>query len=339
MERNLASIQRIAEVQDIPKADNLQHYRINGWWVVDRKDQHKVGDLVIYLEIDSWVPTELAPFLSKGKEPRIYNEVAGERLRTIKLRGAISQGLLLPLPCQAWPFTPRDEDEGRDLTESLNIQKWEKPIPAGLAGMMKGNFPHFFPKTDQTRVQNLSSNKLAEWRTKYEFQVTEKLDGSSMSIYFHEGEWGVTSRNVDLKLDQEGNSFVNMFNRLQPNLKALQAELGIDTPFALQGELIGPSIQGNPYKLTQNEFFVYDLYLISENKYTSPDSVELVCTNSGINHVPVVEYFATLPEDFLAQAEGISILCQTKREGIVYKSYGHDVSFKAISNSWLLKNE
>lgn len=95
MTRKLASIQRIEEIKDIENADAIQAYRVLGWWVVDRKGQHKVGDLVIYLEIDSWVPYELAPFLSKGQEPREYNGVKGERLRTIKLRGTTSQGLLL----------------------------------------------------------------------------------------------------------------------------------------------------------------------------------------------------------------------------------------------------
>ena len=83
IKRKLASIQRIEEVRDIENADAIQAYRVLGWWVVDKKDTHKVGDLVVYLSLDSWVPHELAPFLSKNAVPREYGGVKGERLRTI----------------------------------------------------------------------------------------------------------------------------------------------------------------------------------------------------------------------------------------------------------------
>lgn len=96
-ERKLASIRRIADIQPIEGADAIVVATVDGWKVVVKKDEFKAGDLALYLEIDSWVPHELAPFLSKGQEPREYNGVKGERLRTIKLRGTTSQGLLLKL--------------------------------------------------------------------------------------------------------------------------------------------------------------------------------------------------------------------------------------------------
>jgi RNA ligase (TIGR02306 family) len=178
IKRKLASIQRIVAVDDIPGADAIQVYTVLGWKVVDKKGAHRVGDLVVYLSIDSWVPHELAPFLSKGQEPREYNGVKGERLRTIKLRGQISQGLLLKdvsLDICKYPLMVRlDEsvskyfyindkkekipyfvEEGYDLTEILGIQKWEAPIPAQLQGQAAGMFPTgLIPKTDQERIQN-----------------------------------------------------------------------------------------------------------------------------------------------------------------------------------------
>ena len=96
-ERKLAKIVKIDDVMPIQGADKIAHYKVGGWYVVDKKDQYNIGGLAVYCEIDSWIPTELAPFLSKGKEPREYNGVKGERLKTIKLRGALSQGLLLPV--------------------------------------------------------------------------------------------------------------------------------------------------------------------------------------------------------------------------------------------------
>jgi RNA ligase (TIGR02306 family) len=98
MTRKLASVQEITYIKPIPDADAIECAIVNGGWpVVVKKGEYNVGDLAIYLEIDSWVPYELAPFLSKGKEPREYNGVKGERLKTVKLCGALSQGLLLKL--------------------------------------------------------------------------------------------------------------------------------------------------------------------------------------------------------------------------------------------------
>lgn len=95
--RKLASIRRIAEIVPIEGADAIEAVRVGGWWVVTKKDEFKVDDLCVYFELDSWVPTELAPFLSKGREPREYEGIRGERLRTVKLMKTTSQGLVLPL--------------------------------------------------------------------------------------------------------------------------------------------------------------------------------------------------------------------------------------------------
>lgn len=161
MERKLATIRRIAEIKDIPGADLIQAYRVDGWWVVDSKGKYQIGTDVVYCEVDSWIPHELAPFLSKGKEPREYNGVKGERLRTVKLKGQLSQGLLLPINAiffQPGPVYTYWKNE--DVTEILNIQKWERPIPAQLRGLIKGNFPSYFRKTDQERC--LSDNTIID---------------------------------------------------------------------------------------------------------------------------------------------------------------------------------
>ena len=162
--RKLASIQKIEEIKSIEGADAIEAFRVLGWWVVDRKGAHKVGDLVIYLEIDSWVPAELAPFLSKGQEPRVYNGIKGERLRTIKLRGQVSQGLLLSIGSENLRKVLIDNNSdllfefaevNLNLTEALGIQKWEAPISPQLAGQAAGSFPtSLIPKTDQERIQN-----------------------------------------------------------------------------------------------------------------------------------------------------------------------------------------
>ncbi len=159
-ERELATVRMIDAIEAIDGADAIEVAIVGGWAVVVKKGEFAAGDLAVYLEIDSWVPTELAPFLSKGQDPREYNGVKGERLRTIKLRGQISQGLLLPM--LMLDETTRGGDavnfceEGSNVTEVLGIQKWEAPANAQLAGQARGNFPPLIPKTDQERVQNLS---------------------------------------------------------------------------------------------------------------------------------------------------------------------------------------
>ena len=335
MSRKLASIQQIAEIQAIPNSDNLAHYRINGWWVVDRINQYQVGDLVIYLEIDSWVPTELAPFLSKGKEPREFNGIKGERLRTIKLRGALSQGLLLSVSVINHAFPIELAIIGTDVTAELSITKWERPIPAQLAGQVRGNFPSFLRKTDQERVQNIN---LSDYYGQ-SFEVTEKLDGSSMTIYYNEGQWGVCSRNIDLKLDQEGNAFVDMFNRLLPQL---QAGMPDNAPnFAIQGELIGGRIQGNPYNLSDYAFYVFSVYDIDNQEYYLPFVAQSTASHFKLNYVPVIGSVTLLDEtteQLLSLAEGKSLLnLNAEREGIVLKAVANQSSFKCISNKWLMK--
>ncbi len=322
--RSLASAKRITAINPIPGAEAIECAIVGGGWsVVIRKGEFYVNQIALYLEIDSWVPNSIAPFLSRGKEPREFNGVYGERLRTIKLRGQISQGLLLPLP--EWAH------EGDDLTEKLGIQKWERPMPACLRGMAKGSFPSWLRKTDQDRVQNLDGK--IDWNDEYE--ITTKLDGSSMTIWFKNGEWGVCSRNIDLKIDQEGNTFVDMAKKVIGNL---------DWPdgLAWQGELMGPGIQGNRENLKEHEFFVFDIWDITAQRHLPPATVRRWCDGYGINHVPVLFESSALSAIAISSiasalqfAEGPSIN-NTVREGVVFKRVDGGFSFKAISDAFLL---
>jgi RNA ligase (TIGR02306 family) len=338
-ERKLATIRKISEVRAIPEADKICAYGVDGWFVVDTVDKYSVGDLVVFLEVDSFVPTELAPFLSKGKEPREFEGVKGERLRTVKLRGQISQGLLLPLSVVfELPPTTDVDILGDDVTEVLGIKKWERPMNAQLAGMARGNFPALVPKTDQERIQNLTRS-FAEYQLDT-WSITEKLDGSSCTFYLDaEGEFHVCSRNLDLKED-EANSFWKVARKFQiEDIMRRNFMLGM----AIQGEMIGEGIQGNQYK-TQLDFYVYDMYNTATGQYILPVQLKAACEKLGLKHVPIIGEVATLVgetiQSVLAQAEGKSILNGSNREGLVWKSNTvHDRSWKSISNSWLLKNE
>jgi RNA ligase (TIGR02306 family) len=341
--RKMATVRRVDAVNPIPDADAIEVATVGGWRVVIKKGEFKPGDLAVYCEIDSWIPNDLAPFLSKGTEPRVYNGVAGERLRTVKLRGQVSQGLLLPHDI-VWDknmFDFNRFDAGDDVSELLNIQKWEAPIPAQLAGEVRGMFPGFIPKTDQERIQNLTA-EFADWtERKLHWEVTEKLDGSSMTVYVFDDDEGVCSRNLNLR-ETEGNSLwtVARRNDLIGKIRSTGQNL------AFQGELIGEGIQGNPYKIRGQEFYLFDIYDIGAGRYLTPLERQALAARLQVRCVPTVAAHAN-PYDTLgivdiAQmlkfAEGKSVLMdKTEREGLVFKCHEDAVSFKAISNKFLLK--
>lgn len=332
--RKLASIRKIADIRPIPDADAIEVAVVDGWKVVVKKGEYSVGDLAVYLEIDSWVPTELAPFLSKGQEPREYNSVKGERLRTVKLRGQVSQGLLLGLDAlngSEGIFGPAEE--GDDLTELLGIQKWEPVLPAQLQGQVRGMFPtSLIPKTDQERIQNCFPEIEAKGDVTYE--VTLKLDGSSCTIFRWEGELRVCSRNLELKVNDE-----NKDN----TLVAMALKIGdlIPDGVAFQGELMGPGIQGNREGFKEHKFFVFDVFVIKEHAYAGPAYRRALCKGLDFDHVPVLgtDWKAPASVDAgLALADGPSITHKI-REGLVWKcNEDPSFSFKTISTQFLLKS-
>jgi RNA ligase (TIGR02306 family) len=335
MIRKMATIRRVDGIHPIEGADAIECAVIDGWTVVVKKGEFKPGELAVYCEIDSWVPTEIAPFLTKGKEPREFNCVKGERLKTVRLRGQLSQGLLLPR--QVALDKVGEIHEGDDVSEVLGIQKWEAPIPAQLAGQVRGNFPTMIPKTDQERVQNLIKEISAAAKAGLKFEITEKLEGSSMTCYLINGEFGVCSRNLDLKRD-ENNTFwaVAIAEQIEEKMRDAFGDRNI----AIQGELIGPGIQGNIYNLARHEFRVFDIYDANTGVYWVPAHRQAIVDVMGLKHVPVLAQtlLFTDVQAILATAEGKSQLnAQQEREGIVFKDVNGGMSFKAISNRYLIK--
>lgn len=344
IERKLASVRVISNIQPIPNADKIELVTVDGWNVVVAKDVgHKVGDLVIYCEIDSFLPIrEEFEFLRKSSYKKM-GDVEGFRLRTVKLRGQVSQGLILPMSV----LNPPDTNiyvtpfEGLDVTEMLDIVKYEPPIPAELAGKVKGTFPSFIPKTDEERIQNLTS-EYEEWKyqSKHQFYVTEKLDGSSATFYVKDGEFGVCSRNLEL-LETEGNTFWKVAREL--DLENKMKSLGKN--ISLQGELIGEGIQGNPYKLKGQTIRFFTGYDIDKRERIGFIHFTVMIMDMGLKYVPVVnpEFGFLLPdtiEEMLQYAEGKSALNpDTEREGVVVRSLDGSISFKAISNKFLLNHE
>ena len=324
--RELAKVRKISGISLIPAAENICQYIVDGWKVVDTIGKYNVGDLVIMCEIDSWIPTSVAPFLTKpDKYPKEYLGVQGERLKTIKLRGALSQGLLL----QNKGF----HAEGEDVTDFLGVVKWECAEDAGTTRNAKGSFPAFIQKTDQNRVQNLTL-EIAE-RAGESFEVTVKIDGSSLTCFHYNGEVGVCSRNIELKED-EGNAFWSIARKEQ----LLEKLIVNGKNLAIQGELIAPNIQSNHENVTKPEFHCFSIFDIDQQEYVLPEQRRTICAALNIPHVKVVEEDFILShsvDELLEMAEGEGMNPNVKREGLVFKSNTSQFSFKAVSNSYLLK--
>lgn len=325
MERKLATVRTITYLSPIEGADKIELAHIDGWQVVVQKGQYEEGDRCIYVEIDSLLPDK--PVFEFMRDRKF-------RVRTIRLRGQLSQGIAFPMSI----LGSDSACEGEDVTDVLGITKYEKPIPACLAGQVKGNFPWFLVKTDEERLQNMV--RVIDDCQGLRFVVTEKLDGTSMTCYIKDGEFGVCSRNMELK-ETEGNLY--WMAAREGNIEQKLRLLGKN--IAIQGELIGQGIQGNKYNFTVNKrkLFVFNLYDIDTGLYYTWEKM-LLAIGEDFDIVPLIDnnfsMFDQTLESLLDYTNADSRLnLDTMREGIVFRAdnYNGRVSFKVISNEFLLK--
>jgi RNA ligase (TIGR02306 family) len=343
MPRNLATIQRIDNIRPIDNADSIEIATIKGWRVVVKKGQFKIGDPAIYFEIDSLMPlTPQFEFLTRGSSVKTTNidgiEYSGIVLKTKRLRGVVSQGLALPFSEYPHSIIPV---MGMDVSGTFNIVKYEAPIPAEMQGEVKGGLPIHVPKTDAERIQNCTS-VLYRYGNIY-FDFIEKLDGMSMTVAYKTNQgFSICGRNYEFKTSVN-NSLTRMAKHL--DLENKLSGLNFDS-VVVQGELIGPGIQGNKYKLTEAEFRIFNI-VINDNilpynnlKNFCKDLDLLVCAAVKLNCK-----LGTL-EELLEGANFKSKLNEnTNAEGFVVRPHNGPItdpnlgnlSLKIISNKFLLK--
>lgn len=326
--RKLVTIRKISEINPIPDADAIERAKVDGWNVVVKKGEFQTGDLCVYGEIDSVFPADDERFAF----------LEGKRLKTKKMRGVVSQGIAFPISI----LNGASFAEGDDVTEILGVTKYEPPLSKSME--VKGEFPWFIPKTDAERVQNLSV-ELAEHSGKIAL-ATEKLDGSSITIFVRLGEngWenGICSRNFELKHDAD-NAFVLTVKKLSIIEKLQDFCVLNNRQLALQGELIGAGIQGNKYKLAETDIRFFNIFDIAGQCFLSSAEIVEIIESLGLQFVPILEKNYVLHseiEKYLIEAEGKSFLnSNTEREGIVFRINDGSFLFKAVSNRFLLKNE
>lgn len=339
MKRHLASIQKIERIEPISNADSIEVATVLGWHVVVKKGEFQPGQLVVYAEIDSVLPEKPEyEFLRKC----CYldkNGFKGFRIRTAKRRGQVSQGIVFPID-----VLPRGMTVclGQDVTAELGIVKYDPPIPTTLSGLIKGPFPSFIPKTDEIRIQAVPA--VLERHKGIECYATEKLDGSSMTAYLSGDEFGICSRNLELKFSEN-----NALWRIATRYDLQGAIEGLGGNLAFQGEIIGPGIQGNKYKLKETEFRIFSIYDLKTNAYMDYLKVAEIIKDLGYDiqlTVPVLAVFELdhSVDELVELAKGRSKLADIHREGIVIRPTEEitdpdlgRLSFKVINPDFLLK--
>jgi len=330
--RALATVARIDGIAGIPGADRIVAATVRGWTVVVGKGEFEVGQRVVFFEIDTALPVDdqryafLAPRGTKTYEGRDYHV-----LKTARLRGVYSQGLVLPLSLFFKDGAPED---GLDLTDRLDLYKWEQPLPAGQ-GQQAGPFTLLARKTDSERVQNLAD----AWPSIQQFHwyATEKVDGTSITIvrdYF--GKHRVMSRNWEIA---EGD---NLYWRAAYASGLMD---GLSYGDAIQGEIVGPGIQGNRLGLSDVRVVVFDGWkdgqLVSRG-FWGPAALALRAPRYDIP-------FPATPEEAVTQVDGIKSLLSPGHlaEGVVWHTMcGNTLrvldgrsTFKVVSNKYLLKEK
>lgn len=364
MTRSLAHIERVVSLSPIEKADRIEVVTILGWHCVTKKGEVKVGDLVVYFEIDSFLPIQPRfEFLRPSSYKKMdvddgqgnVTTIDGFRLKTVKLRGQISQGLVLPL--SEFPELKIDQDggdldrifEGIDVTNRLGVRLYEPPVPSNMRGTIKGGFPHRIQKTDQERIQNHP-----EYFEKYrdvEFEATEKVDGTSITVFVDDkDDLNVCSRNLNLKETDT----IYWVTIKKTELRGFLIANG--KRYAVQLELAGEGINKNPLGIKGQRLFIFNIWDIEEQRFLTHDErIPLLSKHFGGNsqvlaHVPFVaesikpfSKFKSM-DDLIAFAGGPSLVNPSRRrEGIVFKSRvlidGQTLSFKIIDNQQLLKEK
>lgn len=355
MSRKLASIQLINDVMPIENADKIELVKVLGWQCVAKKNEFHKGDKCIYFEIDSFLPIKPEfEFLRNSSYKKSDSLGEGFKLKTAKMRGEISQGLCLPL--SAFPKLNLDDlPIGTDVTDLLEVKKWEIEEKATTGGTVTGTLPSFIPHSDETRIQNVP-DILDEFKD-YPYYISTKMDGSSHSIGMtNTGEMFVTGHNYTYKDDGKSSfyEFVkkhDFLNKLKEHLPEI--EKMVYTPIlniSIQGEYCGPGIQKNRIKLQKPEWYVFTVNINDKrcDLYTSQKIAQFI----GATFVPIEERGIGLKKHYpdgnalLERAQGTYSTGGAK-EGIVIRTidpvYSEKLngylSIKAVSNKYLLKNE
>ena len=320
--RKLATITFIKALRPIEGADRIEiaTFTTNGWQCVVGKGEFKVGQPAVFFEIDSFLPKEDRYAVLEGRCNKAMKGKEGYRIKSIKMKGEISQGFAMP--CTAFPevIDSVPPAEGTDVTKLLGVQLWQMPIQGGTGfniGRPKGNFPtHLVKKTDQERIQSMGNRAIVDLFN-HSFEVSEKLDGTSVTMGWHANRnFFVCSRNLELTppgkevityTDGDGNEqtkeievnsvYWDMAHKYRIEERLSKYCMDHDVNLAIQGEICGPGIQKNTLELKEVQFFVFDIFNIDNQRYVAPAERKAIIewmngydVGEKIQQVPLVQY-------------------------------------------------
>ena len=335
--RILASIQLVEAMNKHPNADTLQLATILGWQLIVRNDEVQIGQKVIFCEIDSLLPVD-APWLPQAVKDRIVKEqlTTKFRVKTIKLRGEISQGLIIPL----WDDM-QHMDIGTDVTALLKITKYEPPALTGKFALYQskriGNFPvHLLKKTDEHRIQ--SRPRYLSTMADQPYYISLKMDGTSVTYLIDPvtNDFVVCSRNM--KRGRPDN-FITCPYWYIVHKYDLEAKLRLHPDYALQGEICGPNIQKNLAGFQDLHLFVFNVVNIRTKQVCDFEQFITFCKTIDVPTVPIEErgmrFVYTTVKELLEKARGCYKGTKNAREGLVIRTLDMTTSFKVINNDYL----
>ena len=332
--RSLVTIQKVRGISPIPDSDFLELAHVMGWQCVVKKNEFKEGDIGVYYEVDSFLPLdERYEFLRASSYRENRDNRIGYRIRTMKMRGQLSQGLLLPLG--NFPELT-DCSEGADVTEKLNVKKWYIPETAQSGGKIIGERPYGIPASDEIRIQ--SALELLDELNGKPYYITTKMDGTSGIVYYIDGKIGCCSRNKEIKDEEDSLYWTPVYKY---GLKEKFAKLGKN--IVITGEICGPGIQKNKLRLPDTEWYVFDVKDWDAGRYYPYDEAIKLCSELGLQTVPLEErgeQFGYPLETLLEKAKG-KYPSGLDKEGIVVRDVNSPkaVSFKVLNNDALLKEK
>ena len=319
----LASIEIISNIRAHSNADMLELANVLGWQTVVKKGIHKEGDKVVFITIDTIVPRcQWFEFLVDSKNPD--KQI---RIKNIKLRGEYSSGIVIPVT--EFDDKIRTLQVGDDVTEMLGVTKYIKELPANLAGENVGDFPtHLASKTDEDNGLNDPDLVKEVLSSSNRITVTQKIDGSSITIIVEDGAIAqVCSRNLSKK-DTEKSAFWSAARKLS---------IPSGWSGVIQGELAGNGIQKNPLKLEGLEVFVFQI-LVDHNTYMTYEEMQLFCCNElkcsvvplidNIDTAILVEHYDNPLQKLQSIADSQTYASGLPAEGIVVRPLIYAKSFK-----------
>lgn len=343
-ERKMASVKIVDAINPHDNADRLEIAKIGGWNVVVGKGTFAAGDVAVYFEIDSFLRGDdprFEQFLTRGQKNYIIDgqDVAGHVLKTVKLRGVISQGLLMTGEELGVDITANDVCT--DLTEALGVVKYdvEKPKTAEIIGSFDTRWA---PKTDAERVQNLVDHwdeiKALNW------EATVKVDGTSQTLFYDSEEERVRvfGRNWELDPETSDGLMIAEQNGI--------ADYAKENPYVvIQAELAGPGVNGNRAKLSARRLFVFAVWNDGV-KIPRADWDERLLSNAApVADITLNDYESV--EDLIGHVNGLRgmVTKDIMDEGVVFHLNGVDAqgnpvwmdrnaNFKVINNKFLSKH-